>query len=203
MPTRGMDVNRNARDGRLPSWLATVFYGALGLAGWAWAEVSGHGTYLAASRDGRALLVSVGAGILAALPLIGAGALLERRVPSLRALSREVRETFGVLRHRDVLLFALSSAVGEELLFRGAALPTLGLPASALLFGLAHGFFRPPYRAWSFYATVTGVLLGALTMWTGTLVAAVVCHATVNFASLSELVADDAPSDGAGAEPEG
>jgi membrane protease YdiL (CAAX protease family) len=202
MHAASMDVNGNARGGRLPPWLAVGFYAVLGLAGIGWAAATDATTFLAASRDGRHLLASVGAGILAALPLLGAGALLEKRVPSLRTLAREVRDTFGVLRHRDVVVFSLASSVGEELFFRGAALPTLGLAGSAALFGFAHGFFRRPYRAWSVYATVTGVLLGALTLWSGTLVAAIVCHATVNFASLSDLVAGDAPSPG-DAEREG
>lgn len=196
-----MDVNGNAREARLPPWLAVAFYAMLGAIGFGWAELSGATTYLSASSDRQHLLLSVGAGVLAALPLLGGGALLERYVPSLRALAREVRETFGVLRHRDVVLFSLSSAVGEEMLFRGAVLPALGLPVSALLFGAAHGFFRGPYRAWSLYATVTGVLLGALTQWTGTLVAAIVCHATVNFASLTELVPGQTAGSGAPGDP--
>lgn len=198
-----MDVNGNARGGRLPPWLAVGFYALLGLAGIGWAGASGHTLYLAASRDGQALLLAVGLGVLSALPLIGVGAVLEKRVPSLRALAHEIRDTFGVLRHRDVVAFSLSSAIGEELLFRGAALPTLGLAVSALLFGLAHGFFRPPYRAWSLYAAATGVLLGALTLWTGTLVAAIVCHATVNYASLSDLVTGDGDPDTPRPTPEG
>ncbi len=200
-----MDVNGNARDGRLSPWLAVGFYALLGAIGVGWARASGDATFLSASPDGRHLLVAVGAGALAALPLIGAGALLERRVRSLRALAREIRETFGVLRHRDVVVYSLSSAVGEELLFRGAVLPSLGLAASALLFGLAHGFFQRRYRAWSLYAAVTGVLLGALTLWTGTLVAAIVCHATVNYASLSDLIPSEAPApgDSGSSNPEG
>jgi len=203
MHRTGMDVNGNTRGGHLPPWLAVGFYALLGLAGLGWAAAAGNTSFLAASRDGHALLISVATGILAALPLIGAGALLERRVPSLRALAREVRETFGVLQHRDVVVFSLSSSVGEELFFRGAALPALGLPLSALLFGAAHGFFRRPYRAWSVYAALTGALLGLMTQWTGTLVAAVVCHATVNFASLADLVADNVPPGGPGAASEG
>jgi len=197
----GMDVNGNTREGRLPPWLAVGFYAVLGGLGYGWAELAGTTAYFSASSDREHLLLSVGAGVLAALPLLGGGALLERWVPSLRALAREVRETFGVLRHRDVVIFSLSSAVGEELLFRGAVMPTLGLPVSAALFGAAHGFFRGPYRAWSLYATVTGVLLGVLTMWTGTLVAAIVCHATVNFASLTELVPGPIPESGGPGDP--
>jgi len=169
----------------LPLVGAYALVSALGVA---LAHPSGGASLLAASRDGATAARDVALGALLALPALGLGWWLERVVPSLKALAREVRAALGSLGVADAAALSLASAVGEELLFRAALLPALGVWPSALLFGAAHGFFRAPYRAWSAYATGMGVVLGLLTQATGTILAAVVLHASINYVSLLDLV---------------
>ena len=153
---------------------------------------------LAAAGDPVRTLGDVALGAGLALPALGMGWWLERIVPSLRALAREVRALLGPLGLMDVAALSLASAVGEEVLFRAVLLPGLGLVPSAIAFGAAHGLYRRPYRAWSLYAMGMGLMLGALTLWTGTIVAAVVLHATINYASFADLVPGEVASQGPG-----
>jgi uncharacterized protein len=171
--------------------VTVAFYALMAAAGILWATALEPPTFLGPSPDPVSLLVSIGAGALAAGGLVLLGEVMERRLPSLRALERDVRATFGALDLPRAALLALASAVGEELLFRGALLPATGIVFSSILFGFLHGFFRPRYLAWGLLAVAAGLVFGGLTLLTGDLVAAVVCHATVNYAGFVDLVPDD------------
>lgn len=171
--------------------VTVAFYALMAVVGILWAGALDPPRFLGPSPDLAALLISIGAGALAAGGLVLLGQVMERRFPSLSALEREVRATFGPLDLPRAALLALSSAVGEEILFRGALLPTTGLVLSSVLFGFLHGFFRPRYLAWGLLAVAAGLVFGALTLLTGDLVAAVVCHATVNYMGFADLVPDD------------
>jgi len=86
-------------------------------------------------------------------------------------------------------VFALLPAVCEEMLFRGflqggltrlLERPAMGVIASALVFGLFH------LDPWRFVGiTVLGLFLGSLRCVTGSLVPAVVAHASNNVISIS------------------
>ncbi len=70
------------------------------------------------------------------------------------------------------LLLGLLAGIPEELLFRGAIQPALGLPLTALLFGVLHAI-TPTYVV---YASLAGLGLGALFAWRGDLWAATAAH---------------------------
>lgn len=97
------------------------------------------------------------------------------RLPAGRAILHQLDTLVGFdrLRLREILLIALSAGVGEEMFFRGMVQPLLGLPLTALLFGVLH-FLNGWYVA---YATAAGFLLGWLAETTDGLVAPIVCHA--------------------------
>ncbi len=78
---------------------------------------------------------------------------------------------------RHVVLFSLLAAVPEELLFRGALQPEIGVLLASVIFGALHAL-TPLYF---FYATCAGLLLGALTVASsGTLWAAIAAHFTID-----------------------
>lgn len=83
---------------------------------------------------------------------------------------------------QDALWVGLLPGLSEELLFRGMALPTLGLVLSSLLFGVSHllDWRQWPYAVW---ATGIGLLLGIATLWSQNLLVAVVAHVTTNLLS--------------------
>jgi len=176
---------------RLSPWYAVAFYLVMAAGGLAWAAwLEGPG-FLTPARDPAWLASSLGLGAAAAAVVHGVSVLLERWIKSLKALSEELRAVFGTLGHAEVVAFSFSSALGEELLFRGALLPATGLVVSSLVFGAAHGFFHPRYLAWSLFAVAMGFVLGGLTLWTGNVVAAVICHFTVNYWALAECIPED------------
>ncbi|HXE73719.1 MAG TPA: CPBP family intramembrane glutamic endopeptidase [Candidatus Nitrosotenuis sp.] len=84
------------------------------------------------------------------------------------------------------LVVALASGIAEEALFRGVALPVLGLPASSLLFGLLHTGDRRLVGV-GLWATAVGFGLGWLYLATGNLALPTALHAASNFASLYAL----------------
>ena len=55
-----------------------------------------------------------------------------------RQLQGEFQQILGSLESKHILLLALLSAFGEEILFRGVLHPRLGLLPTALLFALLH-----------------------------------------------------------------
>ncbi|MDR9391314.1 MAG: CPBP family intramembrane glutamic endopeptidase, partial [Trueperaceae bacterium] len=78
---------------------------------------------------------------------------------------------------------AVATSAGEEILFRGMLLPTLGLVPQALLFGLLHPAGR---RGWSYpvFTALAGLAFGALVEASGRLTPAVLAHGVVNAAGL-------------------
>jgi membrane protease YdiL (CAAX protease family) len=107
----------------------------------------------------------------------------------------------------SVLAIAIGPAICEELLFRGALLPSLartlgpagGVAAAAALFGIIHvdftsGAIPSLYRVP--FAAVIGVALGALRLASGSIVTPMVAHAIVNTITFLVAPLTDDPSRG-------
>lgn len=139
------------------------------------------------------LLVGLGAGVA----LLGSAALLERTSSSFRWASRATERVLARLRLSAPAAGALavSTSVGEELLFRGVLLPAVGLVPQALLFGLLHPAGR---KGWSYplYAAAAAVLLGGVVLITGRLLPAIVAHLVVNATGLSGRPGRKGPRNG-------
>lgn len=75
-----------------------------------------------------------------------------------------------------VLLFSLLAALPEEILFRGALQPEVGLLLASLVFGALHAITR----LYFLYATCAGLLLGVLYIAGGTLWMPVGAHFAVD-----------------------
>jgi membrane protease YdiL (CAAX protease family) len=104
-----------------------------------------------------------------------------------RRLHDELRPVARQMSPAGIWIVAALSSLGEELLFRAVLLPALGLLVQSLLFGLAH---QLPGRArwiWVAWATVMGLVLGALFQLTGSLVGPVLAHAAINGLNLRYL----------------
>ena len=122
-------------------------------------------------------------GAFAVLVLAATGPLM-RRVPWLRWLAHEMRRMLGPLDLSTVLVLALASGVAEEVFFRGALLPVVGLTASSLLFGLIHTGPDRRYVAWTAFTLVVGFALGWIVVATGSLAGAVLAHVLINAVNL-------------------
>jgi membrane protease YdiL (CAAX protease family) len=137
---------------------------------------AGHGAPLDA-------LVGVGMG----LGLVGLTWLV-RNVKALRQLRNELEGMLGAQTSGSIAILAVTSAIGEELLFRGALHPLIGFWPTAVLFGVLHGGHSPKLWLWALFALLAGVLLGWLADYTGNLLAPVLAHLTVNYWNLHALV---------------
>lgn len=78
------------------------------------------------------------------------------------------------------LLISLSAGVGEEILFRGAIQPRLGIPLTALAFAVAHTQYGVTYAVAG--VLLMGIVLGYQRRYANT-TACVITHTTYNFAA--------------------
>ena len=130
------------------------------------------------------------AGLLAAAAFAGANYWLLRHAPPLRAV-RAVRRVyrdilkplFAEIGVREVVVIAIAAGVGEELLFRGALQPEIGLVPASLVFGALHTGGRGTL-AFGCWVAVMGAALGWLAVATGGLLAPIVAHALYDAAAL-------------------
>jgi hypothetical protein len=123
-------------------------------------------------------------GLAVAVAVVLASRLAVTRFEWARMLHRWFRSILGPLSHREILVIALASAVGEELLFRGALQPWLGLWPAAATFALVH--IGPGFRYWPWTAVALGlgVGLGYMYQRTGDLSGPIVAHFVINYLNL-------------------
>ena len=107
----------------------------------------------------------------------------------------------GAMSPAQVTVFAVTSSIGEELLFRGFLQQWLsdglftgpmsdwwGLIVASLIFGLIHvGPERRTFLPWTIMAVVMGFVLGAIYLYTGNVLAPVLCHFTINLLNLAQI----------------
>lgn len=167
--------------------LALAGESLLALLALAWSRVrdlplrAGAGPWIghaAAGAASAAALAAVNWWILRRAPAV-------RVVRALRRVFREVLDPlFANVGMREVVVVSLAAGIGEELAFRGALQPEIGLIPASLVFGALHTGGRGTlvFGAW---AAVMGAALGGLAAATGGLLAPVVAHALYDAAALA------------------
>lgn len=134
---------------------------------------------------------------LAAGPVFGAMlggsvVLLTRVATSRWQWARELHTSFkdllGPLTTREILILALASSIGEELLFRGALMPWVGVWLQAAVFAALHIGPGRRFLPWTASALVLGVAFGLLAQWTGNLGGPIAAHFTINYLNLRFIV---------------
>lgn len=136
---------------------------------------------------GSAHLLSLFGGLIFGLIVVVLSRLTVQRFEWARRLHLELRPFALGLDATGIVVLALLSAVGEELLFRGLLQPWMGLVPQALLFGLVHQMPGPSRWIWVSWALAVGLVLGALYEVTGSLLGPLVAHALVNGLNLHFL----------------
>jgi membrane protease YdiL (CAAX protease family) len=170
---------------------ALIFYGLMGCAALLWrmaipGESILHPSLEAASRA-SSLSGAVFAGLAVGALALGVSELLTRWTDLGDGLADVLGEGLAGIRTGDAILLALASGTAEEMLFRGALQPAVGLVWASLIFGACHFLPRRELILWSVYAVLMGLAFGWLYEWTGHLVAPIVAHTLVNGINLPRL----------------
>lgn len=134
------------------------------------------------------LLLSPVIGLAIALAVVGLTRVVTARYGWARSLHRDFRELLGPLTTRDIVILAVASSVGEELLFRGALLPWIGVWPQAIIFALLHVGPGRRFLPWTVSALVLGVALGYVAQLTDNLGAPIVAHFVINLMNLRYIV---------------
>ena len=143
----------------------------------------------------RDLLLSPLLGLAIGLGVVLASRLAVRKFRWARRLHRDFRVILSGLSGREILILALASSIGEELLFRGALLPWLGIWPQALIFAALHVGPGRRFLPWTLAAFLIGAAFGYLLQWTGDLGAPIAAHFIINYLNLNFIVKTELPEE--------
>lgn len=139
------------------------------------------------------MLVGLAIGLAVALIVVFLTRLAVHRFEWARGLHRSFRGLLGTLHVRDIFILAVASSIGEELLFRGALLPWIGLWPSTLIFALLHVGPGVRFLPWTATAFVAGLLFGVMFQEVGDLGGPIVAHFVINYLNLGYIVRVELP----------
>jgi len=165
-----------------------ALYSALGLAaiGWGWWR-GDRNIYEYGERNVMMLAVSPFVGLAFGLAMVFLSRLAVHSMEWARVLHREFHAVVHELSSKEIFLLAASSSVGEELFFRGAMLPAIGLLPSSALFALMHVRAQWRFLPWTIMSFMMGLAMGLMYMKTGNLGAPIVAHFTINLLNLNYI----------------
>lgn len=178
--------------------LATILYGLLTSIALTWCLLLDRNP-VALAADDRVLdlhlalriLLSVLLGALVAAVVVWMTRRLVRRTRWAERLHVSFRELLGPVTGNQIAFFAVSSGIAEELFFRGALQPAVGIVAASLIFGLVHIGPTRAFLPWTLWAIVMGFVFGGIYWVTGSLVGPIVAHAAINYENLHFIQAYD------------
>ncbi len=163
--------------------LATIFYGVVGFLAWGWAAWFDHPLFGERPPTWLAMGYGVGAGLAVVLLCHAAYRLFK----AVRRASDLIGRFFGPVTPLQAVWLALVSGFVEEICFRGALWPQLGLVGTAVFFGLCHTIPVRALAGYPVFAFLAGLILGHLRDATGSVWPAVACHVTINALNIGWL----------------
>ena len=171
---------------------ALLFYGVMGCIALVWrmaapGESILHPDLAAGAAAPASLPWALGAGAVVGLAAVAFSEALTRWTRLGEALADLLGESLAGIGVGDAILLALASGTAEEMLFRGALQPAVGLVWASLIFGACHFLPRRELLMWSLFAVVMGFAFGGLYQWTGQLLAPITAHTLVNGINLPRL----------------
>ncbi len=170
------------------STVIVALYGALGLAAVGWGLWRGdRNIYQYGERNPAWLALSPFVGLAFGLAMVFLSRLAVHSMEWARVLHREFHAVVHELSSKEIFLLAAASSVGEELFFRGAMLPAIGLLPSSLLFALMHVRAQWRFLPWTIMSFIMGLAMGLMFMKLGDLGAPIAAHFTINLLNLNYI----------------
>lgn len=154
---------------------------------WLWGRIGVHPEPWFALPPSLSHLYSGTLGATIGIAVVLLSPVLERSFRPFRNLAAELAPIVRSIPASLTVPLALLSALGEELLFRGVLVPSIGVIASSVLFGLVHQIPGPARWTWALSAAVLGLCLAALFAGSGSLLGPIVAHAIINMVNLRAL----------------
>lgn len=146
-------------------------------------------------------LIDIGLGLVIGVGVAGILWRVGDYVQGFQDIRARLIETldFASLQWWQIMILSLVAAFPEEIFFRGALQPLLGLVLAAVVFGALHSITRLYFA----YATLAGLGFGLMVMWRGDLWMAIAAHFAIDFVGLGVLkrwvaqqaLIDDTPAD--------
>ncbi len=174
--------------------MAAGFYAGMLALAFVWAGAAGRLPLWTEMPTLDSLLRWGAVGLLFGLCVV-IGSTLLMRLQWAQEMSSAFSNILGPLSWGQAFLLALFSGIAEELLFRGALQPTLGLPLTSLIFALVHW---PPSRKlipWTISAGLMGYAFGWGFERSGHVLGPVIAHFVINFLNLHALGRTEPPAD--------
>lgn len=178
--------------------LVIGLYGAMALVGLLIAAGRGNpDLYRLGEPEGWQLMAGPVLGFVVGLAVVGLTRVATRHFQWARHLHGSFRDLLGPLTGQEIVILAMASSIGEELLFRGALLPwmadvagseALGVVLQGVIFALLHVGPGKRFVPWTISALVLGIAFGWLAIWTGSLGAPIAAHFAINFLNLRHIV---------------
>jgi uncharacterized protein len=148
-----------------------------------------------------AIPLALSLGALVGVVVVAWSRSIARNTPWGRAMHSTLRE--GVLdlqgSTKAIASIALATAIGEELLFRGAMFPTLrdltstsvAIALSSVVFGMLHVPSARSLLPWTLMACGMGAIFSLLYLLTGEVICPIMAHAVINYENMHFLLAHD------------
>lgn len=174
-----------------------MIYGALalvavgfGAARGQWLVILPTAPWMPGSR-GTTLVVSLVMGISVAALVVASTRAMVKRFAWVRDLHVGFRGLFGHVTQSEAAWLAIFSGIAEELFFRGALQPMLGIAVTSAIFGLVHIGPGKKFWIWTAWAGAMGFVFGAMAQLAGDLAGVIVAHVIINYENLSFISAHD------------
>jgi uncharacterized protein len=168
--------------------LVLVLYMGIGAAGLVWARMRGEpNVWRYPGHAAPQTVFGALTGVFIGLGFVFVSRLTVHRFEWARSLHRDFRSRLYPLSTYELVVLAGASSVGEEVFFRGALLPVVGVFLSSALFALLHIGPRLRYLPWTLSSLLAGLVFGQLFVWSGDLTGPLLAHFTVNFLNLGHL----------------
>jgi membrane protease YdiL (CAAX protease family) len=174
--------------------LVLGLYGAMGIVAFVVAAGRGDPDLYRLGGSPAAWQLGVGPAIGAALGLVVVALtrVASKHFQWARDLRASFRDLLGPLSGKEIVILALASSIGEELLFRGALMPWFGVWIQAAIFAALHIGPGKRFLPWTLSAFVLGVAFGLLALWTGNLGGPIAAHFAINYLNLRYIVGERA-----------